>query len=68
MQHAALVQVRPKDGSALRFEVLTAQAMSLQLSQVAWFDSGLPPIEPRLVLVRVVMLTAILVFVRSTGY
>ena len=29
VHHAALVLVRPKDGSAQRFEVLTAQTMSL---------------------------------------
>ena len=47
VQHAALVVVRPKNGSTPRCEVFTAEQMRTGLGQVAWYHSGMPPVNPR---------------------
>ena len=47
--HAALVHVRPTDGSAARFEVLTGEQLNPVVGQVEWHRCGLPPMDPRLV-------------------
>ena len=46
VQHAALVVVRPKNGSTPRCEVFTAEQMRTSLGQVAWHHSGMPPVNP----------------------
>jgi len=45
--HAALVQVRPIDGSDARFEVLTAEQLNPVEGQVEWHRCGLLPMDLR---------------------
>ena len=47
VQHAALVNVRPANGSMERMEVFTAEQIRPGLGQVQWKRSGLPPMNPR---------------------
>ena len=47
VQHAALVLVRPANGSMHRNEVFTAEQMRTGLGQMVWKHSGLPFMNPR---------------------